>query len=897
MYGWRRLLRLRFGRTERDVDDEVRFHIAERVADLEALGDTPEEARARALEEFGDVDAVRTELIAIDRNTESKRGRADWWEGVSQDARHVARGLLRTPGFTVMVVITLALGIGANAVVFSLIDRLFFQPPEGVPHPEMVRRVEFTSTSPVTHKTFVRGVFNYPEFRSVAAALPTGVTAAGYVKDKLPLGSGENAPTLRVEYAVGNYFGVLGVRPEGGRFFEGDEQSPAGLSPVVVISHELWTRYFAGRRDALGDSLRIGAHEYTVIGVAPPGFQGIGLDATEVWLPFNTLSRGARRKADWYEQPHTLYVHILARGAWPAELHAATAAVTNALRASEVVHDSTAIASLETLRGAPEAEFHAGEFSISRRLGGVATIIFLIACANVANLLLVRALGRRRETAVRLALGVGRRRLATQFMSEALLVAIGGGVVATLLTWWASRALRHLLLPSVQWGSDVLTTRVIVFAIAAALVAGIAAGIVPAIQAGDPELAESLRGGVREGRAMRSRTRTALLIVQTALSVVLLAGAGLFIRSLRQVQGIDIGYDSDRVVFAYAVPSREDTAAVRKVHAMLPTLAERLAHLPDVERVSLAAMAPMNGFSTNDVFIPGIDSLAPIGPFGVPTFSVVSPEYFRTVGIAIRAGRGFDDGDVAGSEPVVVINQTMAHSYWPKGGALGSCIMLGKRSAPCSRVVGVASDSRVLNIIEDAAPSYYVPIAQAPRGYGASVMVIRTRSGRTDAAVAAITSELRPSLGSSARPRVQSMEETLASDFHRWKLGASLFSVAGILALLVAGIGIYSTVAYMVGQRTHEIGVRMALGARSGNIARAVIGHGIGIVAAGVVAGVLAALAMGSLVASLLYGVRPRDPLVLGSVAMTLMFVAVAACLIPAWRAIRVDPMETLRAE
>ncbi|HET7551527.1 MAG TPA: ADOP family duplicated permease [Gemmatimonadaceae bacterium] len=896
-HGWRRLLRLRFGRTERDVDDEVRFHIAERVADLEALGETPEAARERALEEFGDVDAVRAELVEIDRGVESMRRRAGWWEGMVQDARHVARGLLRSPGFTATVVVTLALGIGANAVVFSLIDRLFFQPPAGVPHPEMVRRVKFTATSPVTLKTFVRGVYNYPEFRSVAAALPAGVAVAGYVNDKLPLGSGANAPTVRVEYAVGEYFRVLGLEPGGGRFFEGGEQSPAGLTPVAVISHELWLQYFDGRHDVLGDSLRLGAHNYTVIGVAPAGFEGVGLDAAEVWLPFNALSRGPGRKADWYEEPHTFYVHLLARGEWPAELHAAAAAATNALRASEVVHDSAAIASLEPLRGAADAEFHTGEFSISRRLAGVATIIFLIACANVANLLLVRALGRRRETAVRLALGVGRRRLAAQFMGEAVFVAALGGVVAILLTWWTSRALRHVLLPSVQWGSGILTTRVIVFAIVAALAAGIAAGLVPAIQAGDPELVESLRGGAREGRMMRSRTRTTLLIVQTALSVVLLVGAGLFIRSLRQVEGIDIGYDSNRLVFAYAVPTQEDTSAARRVDAMLPMLAERLAHIPDVERVSLAAMAPMYGFSTNDVFIPGVDSLAPIGPFGLPTISVVSPEYFGAVGVSIREGRGFDSGDIAGSEPVVVINRTMARSYWPNGDALGSCIILGKRSAPCRRVVGIASDSRVLNVIEDPAPSYYVPITQAPDGYGAGVMVIRTRSGRVDAAAAAITRELRAALGTQARPRVQSMEETLASDFHTWKLGASLFSAAGLLALLVAGVGIYSTVAYMVGQRTHEIGVRMALGAASSDIARVVIGHGVSIVVAGVATGVLASLAMGSLVASLLYGVTPRDPLVLGAVVAMLLLVAVAACLVPAWRAMRVDPMETLRTE
>jgi predicted permease len=881
------------------VDDEVRFHIAERVADLEAVGETPEAARERALDEFGDVDAVRAELVEIDRGAESTRRRADWWEGMSQDARHVARGLLRTPGFTVMVVVTLALGIGANAAVFSLIDRLFFQPPAGVPHPENVRRIAQRFTRQLTHESVERGVYNYPEVRALAEAAPPGASIAAYTAaDELPLGRGPGAPKVVATRVVGDYFGALGVRPEAGRFFDPEERAPSGLTPVAVISHSLWERRFGGNHDVLGQDIEVGGHRYTVVGVAPQRFAGVSLDATELWLPFNTMGGWTTRKSDWYEAPYTLYLRVIAHVPGPAAATALLTRATGALRQSAVMHDSTAVALLEPLDGAIDSEFHSGEFAISRRLVGVAAMIFLIACANVANLLLVRALGRRRETAVRIALGVSRRRLAAQFMSEAMLLAAVGGTAALLVTWWGGALLRRSILPSVQWGNDGISLRVVFFAMLATLAAGVAAGIVPAIQGGNPRLAAALRGGAREGRATRGRTRTSLLIVQAALSVVLLAGAALFVRSLRAVEEIDLGYDDGQLIFASATPAMEDTTSRRRIARELPAIAERLTHLPDVERATVAPIAPMYGISFQTMFIPGIDSLAPIGPFGMPVMTYISPDYFATVGMSIRRGRSFTGSDREGTELVAVVNDKMARSYWPNGDAIGSCIMIEKRDAPCRRVVGVVSDAHINAIIEEPAPAYYLPLAQAPQEWNrARTIVVRARPGRVASADAAVARELRSTIGSFATIEVRPMDATLAHQLHQWRLGAALFSVAGLLALLVAGVGIYSTVAYMTSQRTHEIGVRIALGARSANIARVVIARGVGIVTAGIVVGVLAALAMGRLVASLLYGVTPHDPVVLGAVAVALLAVAVVASLAPAWRAIRVDPMETLRSE
>ncbi|MGH7624741.1 MAG: ABC transporter permease, partial [Gemmatimonadaceae bacterium] len=343
--------------------------------------------------------------------------------------------------------------IGANAVVFSLLDRLFLQSPAGVAHVDALRRLRFTVSNPRRPQPFTRGVFNYPEVRSVSEAAPAGTSVMAYVDDDVHLGNEPGATAVTAAYVVGDYFAVLGVHPAAGRFFAPDEQRPSGLTPVAVIGYRFWQTHLAGRRDVLGDTLQVGAHWFTVIGVAPDGFTGVDLNAAELWLPFNTMEGWASwsgRKSDWYENPNTFSLNLLARLPGSMAGPAFAASATNALASQITQRGSTGIASAASLNGAPGEEFHEAEFSISRRLGGVAIIILIIACANVTNLLLIRALSRRRETAVRLALGVSRRRLALQFVLEAMIVAAIGGVAALLLTSWAGSVLRHLLLPSVS---------------------------------------------------------------------------------------------------------------------------------------------------------------------------------------------------------------------------------------------------------------------------------------------------------------------------------------------------------------------------------------------------------------------------------------------------------------
>jgi predicted permease len=520
---------------------------------------------------------------------------------------------------------------------------------------------------------------------------------------------------------------------------------------------------------------------------------------------------------------------------------------------------------------------------------GVAVVVLLVACANVTNLLLARGVGRRREVAVRLALGVSRRRLATQLFMESALLALLAGALGLLLAQWGGGVVRALLMPGVDSGSTFADTRLLAFGSALAGIAALLTGLVPALQASDPDIADALKSGGREGNRHRSHLRTGLLVVQGAFSVLLLVGAGLFVRSLQNVRGIDLGIEAERVLWVRtdargAALPRAERRELRRRYA------ERARALPSVESAASTATVPFRQSINEDLFVPGIDSVNTLGTFYL---NAVSADYFATTGTRILRGRGIEPRDAEGSAPVVIVSRSMAQRLWKTDDVLGKCMKVSADTAPCREVVGVAQDLRWGSFDDAGLMQFYLSEHQYPLGDG---LYIRTRGDARDAAegIRRELQRLAPGLAYvEAHPLVDIIEPNLRS----WRLGATMFTLFGGLALLLAGMGLYSAIAYAVAQRRHEIGVRLALGADAGRIARMVLGEGMRVVVVGIVLGVALALAGSRYIAGLLFGVSARDPLTVGIVTATLLVVAVVASLVPAWRATRVDPATVLRAE
>lgn len=895
-HGWRRLTRLWQTDAVTGVDDELRFHFEQKVAEFEAAGLSAKDAQARAEEEFGDVNAVRTTLAEIDTRVATQHRRAEWWENAAQDLRFVARSLRRSPIFTVTVVVTLALGLGANAAIFSILDRIYIQPPPGLTDAAHVRRVYQNTTN--RGEPYIRVGFSYPEVRAMRAVAPSGMMLASYGAAKVPLGRDANAAEVQSAYVEGDFFAVAGVPMALGRSFTAEESRIEGQSMVAVISHSLWKRVYNGDSSVIGTTVDLGSHRHVIVGVAAEKFRGLEVNATDIWVPMSSAGVLADRKPDWYESRNINGNRVVIREASEAAEPVFAARATTVLRdpTVRVMRDSLSTVGIGSIIEARNGRGLKNELEISTRLAGVALVILLIACANVINLMLARAAQRKREIAVRLALGISRRRLLSQLLLESVVLALLSLTLALFVALVGATTLRGLLLPDVQWSTSIIDGRVVLFTTVLSLVIGFTAGLVPALQASRPDLASALKSSVRDGGQRGSALRSGMLIAQAALSVVLLVGAGVFARSLHTVQSIDTGFDTDRLVFASISYDRELGSRRKEIEQRMPEVADRIRRMPGVEQVALAANIPMYGFSFVELFLPGRDSLPPSG--GVDRIvSVITPEYFDAVGLRVLRGRKFDDADREGSEMVLAVNENMARNLWPGEEALGKCIILSTRESTCRRVVAIVAPAHFSRVLEKPSMLYYVPMAQGVGIGSPSALVVRAKSGQTRAVRSTMQRELTDMFGSWARPNVRTMEEIVAPELRPWRVGATLFTAAGLLALLVAAVGIYSSLSYSISQRAREMGVRVALGASASSIMRLVVSSGVRVVAVGVALGVLASLGLASLVSSLLYETSARDPLVLVGAALMLLSMAVISSAIPAWRASRIDPLNAMRAE
>jgi len=528
-------------------------------------------------------------------------------------------------------------------------------------------------------------------------------------------------------------------------------------------------------------------------------------------------------------------------------------------------------------------------------LAAVSAIVLLIGCANVANLLLARAVQRKREIAVRLALGASRGRLVRQMLAESAVLAALGGAAALLVTLWVGPILRASFLPANAAASAALDLRILVFAAFAVLATAALAGVAPAYHASAPDLSAELKSGEREGRFQASATRTGLLVGQVALTLVLLMGAGLFVSSLRRVRSLRLGFDADRLIVA-SVDLSSLGYARPAINMLYERMRERVRQVPGVTGASLAVGSPFGvGFAVS-LEVPGRDSL-PRVKTGGPYVAAVTPDYFHTMGTALRRGRVFVASDDAGAQRVVTVNETMARLYWPGEEPLGKCLKIGGRTAPCRQVVGVVEDARWGSVIDEAV-QYFIPLAQTDSVMTSPVTALLVRTaGPSDALAGAVRREVQATSADLPYPTIDPMPQKFAWQLRPWRLGSAILSIFGGLGLLLAAIGLYGVLSYVVSQRTQEIGVRIALGAAAGHVRRVVLLQTLRVVGIGVLLGTIAALAAGRVIASQLYGVTPHDPVVLSVAVMILVAVAVVASYLPARRATKVDPMVALRYE
>jgi predicted permease len=893
--GIRRLFQLDTWRKRdatRDTRDEMELHITLRTEQLERAGMSAVDARAEARRLFAASDSTIDELhaAALDRN-QSMRSQQRL-DAVWHDLRYAARRLRHDRAATAFICLTLALGIGINVTAFSIVDRVLLRGPQYVRDPDrLVRfyaRVDRPALGPSTLPWMP-----YNTFTALREGLRSAEGVAAYSVREVMVGSGATSATRRVMNANSYLFGLLGVRPAVGRFYGSDED----LANVVVVSERFWKTNLGGDSAIVGKSLAVDDVPHTVIGIAPAGFTGPELQRVDAWIPISQQARNSQN------------VKIIARLRTGATIDAALREFVQMRAQIEAtapkwagwLKDAGYLAAPISYDDSAHESFEA---VMARWLAAISAMILLISCANVANLLLARLARRRRELAVRVALGSGRGRVVRLLALEGLLLALGAAVVSLAVVALVEPVVQRALFPAGSWAFSLIDARILGVVGLIAMFTALLVAVVPAVQAGRAAVTGALRDGNRGGEA-RSWLRPSLTVVQAMLSVVLLVGAGLFIRSIQRVNAVNLGMTPDRVLTVelryprtprLSCVSFSDWLAKngrieRERYARLSEVARRVR---GVEQAAVSVGVPFYGAFTVGLWVPGRDSI-PVLPGGGPYITAVGPGYFGTIGTPIKRGRAFDATDREGSEAVVIVSETMARTLWPGVEAIGQCLHVSRRDAACARVVGVSADIHRSGLKEEPSMQYYVPIGQES-GFSGSYLLIRPRAEVTPAWPA-----LRDAL-QRADPNISSIDVRLLADgldepVRPFRLGRVAFGLGAALALVVAALGLYSVMAHAVAWRRHEIGVRMALGARPQDVAAMVVGRGTTLATLGVAAGLIIAFAARPWLEPRLFETSARDPVVLIAVVILIELVAVLAGWIPARRAVTVSPTEALRAE
>jgi putative ABC transport system permease protein len=876
-----------------ELDEEIATHISLCVDELVRHGVPLDDATRQARARFGDFGQAIHRLRRSAQQREKMMRRRNLRDAFAHTVSSAARELRRSPRFSALVVATLALGIGANAVMYAVVDRLLLSAPPHVRDADALGRVQLINAG-ADGKDAPQQVTNYAFYTDLGAVRGFSSIGAYGFPGQVSLGRGAQATPIYINSASATFFPTLGVTPELGRFFSADEDQPPRGLPAAVISHEFWISHFGGDRAALGQRLPIGDDAFTIVGVAPPGFTGVDLRRVDVWLPMAYQS--FRTMSPEYESDRgSAWLMIIARRRAGVSVEAASAEasaiVQHAIKAAGVRSfvKGAGLSSVIAARGPGDHQ----QATVAAWLLGVALSVWLIACANVGTLVLTRALRRRQEIAVRLALGISRRRLAGQLLAEGALFVVASGVAALFVAALARGVIAATLLQGVSQSLVLSPSGIVVLvAILSATVLAIAAA--PIVFAMRTDVGLAIRSSGRTATDRGVTGRTLLLAGQAALSVALLAGAGLFVRSLLNAEHLRIGMDADRVLLAQVALASVSYDAPRQ-QAYWTEARRRVSALPAVESAALTIATPFGSSMSGTFIVPGRDSL-PQARTGGPYRNGITADYFSTLGARVLRGRAFTPADGATAPRVMVINESMAQAIWPSENPVGRCVRIARAdSIPCATIVGVVENIRRNEIEEPETFQYYLPIDQWI-GKHSTAMLVRTR-GRATRAVAGVRASLQTVSADTPYPMVRAMADLVDPQLQSWRMGARMFSLFGLLAFVVAMIGLYGLLAYVIAQRRREFGIRSALGAAPRDILALVAGQGLRIAVAGLAGGFVLALVAGRWLTPLLFHVSARDPLVFSIVGVLVLGIGFVASLVPARRAAGDDPSTALRAD
>jgi putative ABC transport system permease protein len=873
-------MRLPWRRREEELDEEIEGHLRMAIRERVERGETTEQARAATLREFGSVTLVK-------EVTREMWGWA-WLVQFKQDLGFGLRMMRRNPGFTFVAVVALALGVGANTAIFSVVNTVLLRP---LPFKDPSRLVVLWEDN--TKQGFPRNSVspaNFADYRDqnqvfqgMAAFTPRSFNLTGE-------GEPERIDGLRVS---ANLLTLLGVTPQLGRPFTGEEDRP-GAARAVILGDRLWRRRFGSDPSVVGKTVTLDGNGYTVVGVMPPGFQFRGAfpDAKDdllvplVFGPKEAASRGNH------------YLEAVARlkdGVTLEQARAEMTTIAERLQRQYPAYDSGIGAAVVPLHEQLVGDIRPALLVLM----GSVVLVLLIACANVANLLLARAASRQREIATRVAIGASRTRLVRQFLAESLLLAAVGGVFGLLLSVWVMRAIKAFMPEDVsQVKSVTLDARVLGFTALLSLMTGLVFGLAPALQASNLNLNETLKEGGRDSASGNRgrRVRAALVVAEIAVSFVLLVGAGLLVNSFVRLRNVDPGFDYENLLtMRVELPPQRYQDRPRR-SAFYTELLRRVEALPGVKSAAVTSPLPLiyDGDSMG-VAIEGRPAPPPGQEPDIVT-RVVSPHYFRAMGIRLLRGRELGDQDGPNSQPAAVISETMARRYWPGEDPIGKRVAPGsaREHGEWISVVGVAGDVRQSELGSEPKPQMYLPYEQSDE-FVPRDLVVKTE-GEPLALAPAVRGEVWGIDRHQPVSNVAAMQDLVSESLARQRFSVLLLGAFAGVALVLAAVGIYGVMSYSVAQRTHEIGVRMALGARPRDVLGLAVGQGLKLVLAGVVIGVASALAMTRVMASLLFQVSPADPATYAAISLTLAGVATAACLVPARRAAKVDPLIALRS-